>query len=82
MSLGIYVTSQLLGPGRPLPLGLAALLTLALLCSFSAPLHAQQLAQIEPLFFTKSFGGANPLPQTPTVANLPQVRRILANVPA
>ena len=34
-----------------------------------APLHAQQFATVSPLFFTKPFGGADPLPQTLTIAS-------------
>jgi hypothetical protein len=42
---------------------------LALIGFFSTPLHAQQFAKIQPLSFTKSFGGLNPLPQILTVAS-------------
>jgi hypothetical protein len=46
----------------------AGLLVWILVSAFSLPLHAQPFAPISPLFFTKPFGGADPLPQTLTVA--------------
>jgi hypothetical protein len=37
--------------------------------SLSAPLYAQQFTHIDPLFFSKVYGGANPLPQVLTVTS-------------
>jgi hypothetical protein len=37
--------------------------------SLSAPLHAQRFAHIDQMFFTKSYAGANPLPQVLTVTS-------------
>lgn len=47
----------------------AVLVALAGMGSLSAPLYAQQFAHIDPLFFSKGFGGANPLPQILTVTS-------------
>ena len=43
---------------------------MVLLAFCPAALHAQQFAQVAPLSFTKVFGGADPLPQTISVANV------------
>ena len=44
-------------------------MVLAWMGSLSAPLYAQQFAHIDPLFFSKSYGGANPLQQVLTVTS-------------
>ena len=43
------------------------LILAALLALLAAPVQAQTFAPINPLNFTKIFGGADPLPQTVTV---------------
>uniref|UniRef100_Q02BC3 DUF11 domain-containing protein n=1 Tax=Solibacter usitatus (strain Ellin6076) TaxID=234267 RepID=Q02BC3_SOLUE len=45
----------------------AIVLALAVTGPVSAPLHAQESNKIKPLFFTKPYGGAEPLPQILTV---------------
>jgi hypothetical protein len=40
----------------------------ALMVSLAATLHGQTYQSVPALFFTKSFGGADPLPQNPTIA--------------
>ena len=47
----------------------ACFLFFAMLAVVSAPLQAQTFAPINQLFFTKSFGGANPLPQVLEIAS-------------
>jgi hypothetical protein len=44
-------------------------MVLAWMGSLSAPLSAQRFAHIDQLFFSKGYGGANPLPQTLTVTS-------------
>ena len=55
--------------GRGSRLVPAVLMVLAWMGSLSAPLYAQQFAHIDPLFFSKGYGGANPLPQVLTVTS-------------
>src|SRR6266567_4269444 len=45
------------------------LLGLVLGGAFSAQLHAQEFDKTRPLYFTKSYGGADPLPQIITVTS-------------
>jgi len=47
----------------------AAFMTLACMGSFSGPLQAEQFVHVDPLFFSKLQGGANPVPQVVTVAS-------------
>ena len=54
--------------GRGSRLVAAVLMVLAWMGSSSAPLYAQ-FAHIDPLFFSKGHGGANPLPQILTVTS-------------
>jgi hypothetical protein len=44
-------------------------MVLAWMGSLSAPLYAQEFTHIDPLFFSKVYGGANPLPQVLTVTS-------------
>jgi hypothetical protein len=46
-----------------------AMMTLACLAPLAGSLGAQTFAPIAPLYFTKPFGGANPLPQTIAIAS-------------
>ena len=47
----------------------AVLIVLAWMGSLSASLHAQQFSHIDQMFFSKGYGGANPLPQVLTVTS-------------
>jgi hypothetical protein len=44
-------------------------MVLAWMGSLSGPLYAQRFAHIDQIFFTKAYGGANPLPQVLTVTS-------------
>ena len=64
------VARALLGwTGRGSRLVATVLMVLAWMGSLSAPLYAQGFAHIDPLFFSKGYGGANPLPQVLTVTS-------------
>jgi uncharacterized repeat protein (TIGR01451 family) len=45
----------------------AIVLALAMVGPFSVQLHAQEFDKIKPLYFTKAYGGTDPLPQIVTV---------------
>src|ERR1035441_8257330 len=47
----------------------AVFIVLAWMGSLSASLHAQQFSHIDQIFFSKGYGGANPLPQVLTVTS-------------
>ena len=47
----------------------AVFIVLACMGSLSASLHAQQFSHIDQIFFSKGYGGANPLPQVLTVTS-------------
>src|SRR5437899_10957998 len=47
----------------------AIVLALAVIGPFSVHLHAQDFDKIKPLFFSRSYGGADPLPQIVTVTS-------------
>src|SRR5450631_3870035 len=55
--------------GRGSRLLAGVLMALAWMGSLSAPLYAQEFAHIDQLFFSKGYGGANPLPQVLTVTS-------------
>src|ERR1035441_7696169 len=47
----------------------AVFIVLAWMGSLSVSLHAQQFSHIDQIFFSKGYGGANPLPQVLTVTS-------------
>ncbi len=55
--------------GRGPRLVAVVFMVLAWMSPLSAPLYAQQFAHINQLFFSKGYGGANPLPQVLTVTS-------------
>ena len=55
--------------GRVSRLAVAVFAVLAWMGSLSAPLYAQRFAHIDQIFFTKVYGGANPLAQVLTVTS-------------
>jgi uncharacterized repeat protein (TIGR01451 family) len=70
MNPGIHVMRGLIEwNGRGSRLVAGVLMGLAWMGSLSAPLYAQQFAHIDQLFFSKGYGGPNPLPQVLTVTS-------------